>query len=72
MEPPIIVSGDNGLRWSNPPAFGPVTEALKAIGDADCRRSGFDHATGYHPNTRDVNGDPFPGGGYSCVGNSES
>ncbi len=72
MDPPRIVEGDNGLRWNNPAAFGSVPEALKATGDAYCRRSGFDRATGYHPDARDVNGNPFPGGGYYCVGKSES
>ncbi len=72
--PPRIVNDPNDNRsrvWDNPGAFGPVPAKLAADGQTIC--SSMDtkdvhyRAIGYHPLAKDIDGKPFPRGGYFCV-----
>ena len=69
--PPKMVKVDNQLTWNDPSAFGPVPQDKVASGNAICQSTGFASATGYHRNAQDINGKPFPNGGYFCEGKSE-
>ena len=69
--PPKIVKVDNQFSWNDPSAFGPVPQDKVASGNAVCQSTGFASATGYHRNAQDINGKPFPNGGYFCEGKSE-
>ena len=69
--PPKIVNVDNQISWNDPSAFGPVPQDKVASGNATCQSMGFASATGYHRNAQDINGKPFPNGGYFCEGKSE-
>ena len=75
--PPRIVdrindrNGHKDRVWDNPSAFGPVPAALKAKGNATCRAADFERASGYHPDARNVEGQPFPGGGFFCTGKQD-
>jgi len=64
----MITDKNGDFVWDRPFAFGPVPSELKAEADADCRRSGFSSAAGYHPGALDHNGRRFPIGGFFCVG----
>lgn len=73
--PPQLVRDQSSgkLAWSDPGAFGPVPASLQKKGDAVCRtrvpgetNGDHKHAIGYHPSALDLNGNPFPGGGYFC------
>ena len=66
--PPRLVSGKDGRLWDNPSTFGKVPPGRQAEGDAVCQRADFEHATGYHPDARNVNGVKIPRGGFYCVG----
>jgi hypothetical protein len=66
--PPKIVKVDNQLAWSDPSAFGPVPQDKVASGNAICQSTGFARATGFHRSAQDINGKPFPSGGYFCEG----
>lgn len=69
--PPKIVQVDNQFSWNDPSAFGPVPQDKVASGNAICQSTGFASATGYHRNAQDINGKPFPNGGYFCEGKSD-
>jgi hypothetical protein len=69
--PPKIVKVDNQLTWNDPSAFGPVPQDKAASGNTICQSMGFASATGYHRSAQDINGKPFPNGGYFCEGKSE-
>ena len=66
--PPKIVKVDNQLAWSDPSAFGPVPQDRVASGNATCQSMGFARAAGFHRSAQDINGKPFPSGGYFCDG----
>ncbi len=72
--PPKIIIDPNDSKnrtWDNPGAFGPVPTALAEKGQATC--STLDtkdvqfKAIGYHPGALQLDGKPFPSGGYFCV-----
>lgn len=69
--PPKIVLKDNAKTWNNAGNFGPVPAALAAKGASTCAtlntQSAKYMATGYHSKALDMDGKPFPGGGYYCV-----
>lgn len=56
--------------WDKPAAFGPVPTNLQATGDALCKQAQYQRAIGYHPQAKDLTGQPILGGGYLCSGNS--
>lgn len=70
--PRLVAKADQTLAWDNPSAFGPVPEAEAARGAAVCGSLDTDKtkfkATGYHAGALDAYGNPFPGGGFYCVG----
>ena len=68
VPPRLERTGEDGLRWDNPAAFGPVPADLQAKGNGICREVGFARATGYHPQARELDGSIIKGGGYFCVG----
>ncbi len=68
VAPRLERSGESGLMWDNPAAFGPVPVALQAKGNGICREVGFERATGYHPRARELDGTIIKGGGYFCIG----
>lgn len=59
------------LAWENIPSFGPVPEELQLRGDTTC--SALDNensqfkAQGFHPHAENVDGTPFPDGGFFCI-----
>lgn len=68
---PKIVNKDGVPTWNNPSLFGPVPVALAAKGAAACaalnnKDQQFEER-GYHSRALDINGNPFPAGGYYCV-----
>mgnify|MGYP000151994606 CR=1 FL=1 len=74
--PPRITVRNAGEKteyktWDNPGLFGPVPESLKPVGAQVCGSLNTDKdkyvALGYHAKAEDVNGNPFPNGGYYCV-----
>jgi hypothetical protein len=58
--------------WDNPSLFGEVPPSLEQAGKDYCRAQGYERADGYHPQALDENGDPYPGGGFFCVGEDDS
>jgi hypothetical protein len=68
VPPRLVRSGESGLMWDNPAAFGPVPPEFEARGYGVCRDAGFERATGYHPQARELDGTIIKGGGYFCVG----
>ncbi|MDP9901021.1 hypothetical protein [Variovorax ginsengisoli] len=70
VAPKISKYGDE-LRWDNVGSFGPVPPALAMTAAADCatlNKADTKYvATGYHSKALDLNGKPFPGGGYFCT-----
>lgn len=71
VPPRLARTGEDGLMWDNPTAFGPVPAALQAKGNGICREVGFERATGYHPHARELDGSIIKGGGYFCVGEAK-
>ncbi|WP_295393053.1 hypothetical protein [uncultured Thiodictyon sp.] len=66
--PPRIADGKDGRHWKHPGSFGSVPDELKERGDAACRGTDYDHASGYHPDARDYDDNHIPGGGFYCAG----
>lgn len=69
--PPKLVTTSDGTTWDNPAAFGPVPASLAAAGAKVCDSLNTKDlkfvARGYHSKALDLNGRPFPSGGYFCV-----
>ncbi|PID49936.1 MAG: hypothetical protein CR991_04140 [Proteobacteria bacterium] len=73
--PPQLVYDKDGdgrihpdkLAWDRLDTFGPVPVNLRAVGNKVCQDNNFKRAVGYHPQGKDVNGNPIPGGGYLCL-----
>jgi len=61
------VNGVEYLTWVRVSSFGPVPEALQAVGHLRCMKLGTSlRAVGYHPRALDLQGKPTPGGGFFC------
>lgn len=69
IDPPRLLKSisDNPNVWDYASSFGPVPATLQAEGDNLCKSTGMDHASGYHPHAEDVNGVPYPHGGFLCA-----
>ncbi|MDZ7852534.1 MAG: hypothetical protein U5L98_07760 [Halomonas sp.] len=65
--PPKLIEKGEHPTWNDPGLFGPVPAELQAMGDEVCQSDNYRHAIGYHPEARDINGSPIPGGGFLCV-----
>lgn len=69
--PPRIVVRNDVKTWDNPGAFGPVPESLAVVAAQVCATLDTDKvkhkALGYHARAQDLEGKPFPTGGYYCV-----
>lgn len=70
--PPQIIENKDGLRtWDAPGKFGPVPAEKAAAGATVCATLDTNErkheALGYHSKALDLQGKPFPSGGYYCV-----
>ena len=70
--PPRIVTGKDGRTWDNPSAFGKIPAGREEEGRITCQNADFDHATGFHPDARNVYGGAIPRGGFYCVGKRDA
>lgn len=68
--PRIVVKNDKNV-WNDAGLFGPVPAELAVDAQRVCSSLDTDkvkhEAQGYHAKAEDVNGKPFPNGGYYCV-----
>ena len=69
--PPRIVVKDDKNVWNDAGLFGPVPAELAVQAQKVCASLDTNdvkhEAQGYHAKAQDVNGNPFPNGGYYCV-----
>lgn len=69
-QPPRMVERNNVIAWDRPEAFGPVPLRLASVAAINCAtldtRDVKWQPEGFHPRALDLDGRPFPGGGYYC------
>ena len=69
-QPPRMVERNNVIAWDRPEAFGPVPLRLASVAAINCAtldtRDVKWQAEGFHARALDLDGRPFPGGGYYC------
>lgn len=68
---PRLVIRNGVMTWTNAKAFQPVPASLVEQGATVCRIFNTParqyRAAGYHSQALNVQGKPFPGGGYYCI-----
>lgn len=69
-QPPRMVERNNVIAWDRPEAFGPVPVRLASVAAINCAtldtRDVKWQPEGFHARALDLDGRPFPGGGYYC------
>lgn len=69
-QPPRMVERNNVIAWDRPEAFGPVPLRLASLAAINCatldNKDVKWQPEGFHARALDLDGRPFPGGGYYC------
>lgn len=69
--PPQLVQREGLTTWDKPGAFGPVPAEQAERGSATCASLNSDKLTfearGFHPRAMNLQGQPFPAGGFFCT-----
>jgi hypothetical protein len=67
---PRLTKKGDVVAWNNATLFGPLPAAMSDKAARLCATLDTDDKKwkplGYHPRAEDLEGKPFPGGGYSC------
>lgn len=68
QKPPQVMLREGGMVWSDPGAFGPISDSDLPRAQAACQQQNPKFKPlGFHPRPLDVNGQPMAGGAFLCV-----
>jgi hypothetical protein len=73
--PYMVRCPEHKTCWGAPARFKPVPAELQATGNRICETDKkfstdtWTYAVGWHPDAKDLNGKPIPGGGFNCGDN---